>query len=132
MNYWEDFYGNRGKEFANGAKAGMSLFAWWKDGVQYVGTTGRTLKEALQDVDDAYAVEALSDEAMKREAELVYRMMKIYGGSFEQSLASVLCLADVDNMRSLKAAFPEFWKRNLILAEKTAAKEANRRGEPGA
>lgn len=33
-------------------KLGYSLalvrFAWWKDGIQYVGTTGTTLKEALE------------------------------------------------------------------------------------
>ena len=33
-----------------GRKAGITNYAWWKDGVQYVGTTGRTLKEALEEV----------------------------------------------------------------------------------
>jgi len=28
-------------------KEGVTLYAWWRDGVQYVGTCGRTLKEAL-------------------------------------------------------------------------------------
>ena len=27
---------------------GVQNWAWWKDGVQYVGTCGMTLKEALQ------------------------------------------------------------------------------------
>ena len=28
---------------------GLSAFAWWKDGVQYVGTCGTTLKSALRE-----------------------------------------------------------------------------------
>jgi len=38
--------------FKAGMKKGIWLYAWWKDGVQYVGTTGRTLAEALKEVDD--------------------------------------------------------------------------------
>lgn len=34
-----------------GMKKGIWLYAWWKDGVQYVGTSGRTLKQALEEVD---------------------------------------------------------------------------------
>ena len=30
-----------------GMEEGIRLYAWWKDGVQYVGTTGRTLGSAL-------------------------------------------------------------------------------------
>ena len=30
-----------------GYKEGLTAFAWWKDGVQYVGSCGTTLKEAL-------------------------------------------------------------------------------------
>lgn len=30
-----------------GRVEGLSAYAWWKDGVQYVGTCGKTLKEAL-------------------------------------------------------------------------------------
>lgn len=32
-------------------KDGITLFAWWKDGTQYVGTCGTTLKEALEKID---------------------------------------------------------------------------------
>ena len=40
-------------EMANKARRegrieGLSEYAWWKDGVQYVGTCGTTLKEALK------------------------------------------------------------------------------------
>jgi len=33
-----------------GFKAGLKLYAWWKDGVQYVGTCGKTLKQALKEI----------------------------------------------------------------------------------
>ena len=35
-----------------GAKAGIWLYAHWKDGTQYVGTTGKTLYQARDDVDN--------------------------------------------------------------------------------
>lgn len=37
--------------FLRGLKEGIKLFAWWKDSVQYVGTCGTTLKQALEDID---------------------------------------------------------------------------------
>ena len=33
--------------FLHGVRLGLMTFAWWKDGVQYVGTCGTTLAEAL-------------------------------------------------------------------------------------
>lgn len=30
---------------------GMARFAWWKDGTEYVGTCGRTLKDAIADLE---------------------------------------------------------------------------------
>lgn len=36
--------------FKAGLKEGIWLFAWWKDGVQYVGTSGRTLEEAYKEL----------------------------------------------------------------------------------
>lgn len=36
--------------FKAGMKYGIWLFAWWKDGVQYVGTSGRTLEEAYKEL----------------------------------------------------------------------------------
>jgi hypothetical protein len=32
----------------SGAIAGLIMYAWWKDGVQYVGTSGTTLKAAIE------------------------------------------------------------------------------------
>lgn len=36
--------------FYKGMREGVALYAYWKDGVQYVGTTGKTLKKALEDI----------------------------------------------------------------------------------
>lgn len=30
---------------------GIRRFAWWKDGVQYVGTSGKTLAEAVAEIE---------------------------------------------------------------------------------
>ena len=35
----------------DGMIAGIMLYAHWKDGVQYVGTCGKTLEHAIDDVD---------------------------------------------------------------------------------
>ena len=41
----------RQRAYFRGIRDGIQRFAWWKDGVQYVGTTGRTLTQALNEVD---------------------------------------------------------------------------------
>ena len=46
-NYWKECYGAQGNDFVAGVIAGMTAFAWWKDGTQYVGTGGKTLKVAI-------------------------------------------------------------------------------------
>lgn len=33
--------------YDKGLRDGIQMFAWWKDGVQYVGSCGTTLKDAL-------------------------------------------------------------------------------------
>jgi len=43
LDYYDGLY--------EGMRQGITLYAWWKDGTQYVGTTGRTLKQALEEVD---------------------------------------------------------------------------------
>lgn len=35
----------------SGLKEGVRRFAWWKDGIEYVGTTGKTLKQALEEIE---------------------------------------------------------------------------------
>ncbi len=39
------------RAYYQGRREGVSLYAHWRDGVQYVGTTGRTLKQALDSID---------------------------------------------------------------------------------
>lgn len=38
--------------YIRGLKAGVRLYAWWKNGIQYVGTCGTTLKHALEKIDE--------------------------------------------------------------------------------
>lgn len=37
--------------FYAGQISGIARYAWWKDGVQYVGSCGTTLKEALDELE---------------------------------------------------------------------------------
>ena len=48
-------------EYFNGIVEGVRLYAWWKDGEQYVGTCGKTLKEAIKDIEEERK-EALTDK----------------------------------------------------------------------
>lgn len=38
------------KMYYLGIKEGVRMYAHWNDGVQYVGTTGKTLSKALKDL----------------------------------------------------------------------------------
>lgn len=49
-SYWEQFIGED-ESFWHGLKAGIRAFAWWKNGVQYVGTTGLTLREVFEEIE---------------------------------------------------------------------------------
>lgn len=51
-NYWTEMYGKQTPDFIKGVIAGITMFAWWKDGVQEVGTTGTTLKKAIKDAEE--------------------------------------------------------------------------------
>lgn len=37
--------------FYDGLVTGVMMYAHWKDGTQYVGTTGKTLRKALEDIE---------------------------------------------------------------------------------
>ena len=37
--------------YFDGLTSGIEMFAWWKDGIQYVGTCGTTLEAALKEID---------------------------------------------------------------------------------
>lgn len=39
------------RAYFTGVKDGIWKYAWMKDGVYYVGTTGKTLKEAYAEID---------------------------------------------------------------------------------
>ena len=41
--------------YYDGLCDGATMYAWWKDGVQYVGTTGRVLADALMKIEDERA-----------------------------------------------------------------------------
>jgi hypothetical protein len=45
---------SRYRAYEEGYKAGLEIFAHWKDGEQLVGTTGTTLKQALEDTRKFY------------------------------------------------------------------------------
>jgi hypothetical protein len=47
----KEFAAQRRAAFKDGLRAGVRRFAWWKDGVQNVGTTGKTLPQALSEID---------------------------------------------------------------------------------
>ena len=51
------------KAYYNGIREGIEQYAHWKDGVQYVGTCGTTLKIALASIDkeEKHALELLED-----------------------------------------------------------------------
>ena len=49
MGYLGEMYGKRSPDFVKGLIAGLIEFAWWADGVQYVGTCSTTLRTAIDD-----------------------------------------------------------------------------------
>lgn len=48
--------------------AGLGAYAWWKDGVQYVGSCGTTLAEAVERANREYAVDTEAEAAELRKA----------------------------------------------------------------
>ena len=42
LGYYDGYY--------EGMRRGVTLYAWWNDGVQYVGTCGTTLKKAIEEI----------------------------------------------------------------------------------
>lgn len=40
--------------FKNGVIDGIKRYAWWKNGIQYVGSCGTTLKEAIEEVEKEF------------------------------------------------------------------------------
>lgn len=40
--------------YKQGFRDGVATYAHWKDGTQFVGTTGKTLREALANIDSSW------------------------------------------------------------------------------
>lgn len=47
----------------------------------------------------------------------VIQAMKWYGGCFVEALSNLWLLADSDNQRRIKEAWPEYWKQYAEMAE---------------
>ena len=56
--------------YLKGVEDGLRAYAWWKDGVQYVGTCGTTLDEAIersrQEMIDGRALERFGKRHLQR------------------------------------------------------------------
>ena len=52
LRAWEEKETGVVSEYKRGFIDGITCFAWWKDGIEYVGTTGMTLKQAKETVDN--------------------------------------------------------------------------------
>lgn len=50
--YWFDMYGKQNRDFIDGVKAGVTTFAIWKDGKQYVGIMQATLTKVLKEIEE--------------------------------------------------------------------------------
>jgi len=51
------------REYIQGLKDGVTMYAWWKDGTQNVGTCGTTLLQAHAEIDKEYGIENKKEEA---------------------------------------------------------------------
>ena len=54
---------------------------------------------------------------LNEEARIVQNSMQKWGGGFVKNLGKALQLADPDNTRRIKEAFPEYWKKYLKMAQ---------------
>lgn len=48
----------------------------------------------------------------------ILEAMQKFGGSFASSLAKTARLADLENYRKLKSAFPELWDQYALFVDK--------------
>jgi len=47
--FWRDFYGDRSKDFIEGAIAAINAFCTWKDGACYIGSPEIPAKQAIKE-----------------------------------------------------------------------------------
>lgn len=49
--YWKEMYGTQSEDFIKGVIAGVSTYAVWRDGSQYVGSVIQVpLKEVVEEI----------------------------------------------------------------------------------
>ena len=54
------------RAYYRGLREGVEMYAHWHSGTQYVGTTGRSLKQALADIDEDETVALLRFDGLKQ------------------------------------------------------------------
>lgn len=52
------------RTYYDGLREGITMYAWWKDGKQYVGTTGKTLHRALAEINKIEAARPRQGEGI--------------------------------------------------------------------
>jgi len=52
MGVWRDQYGVRNRDFIDGVKAGVKMFAVWQEGKQVVGVMERPLEKELAEIEE--------------------------------------------------------------------------------
>lgn len=55
----EQFKIHQSMAYVQGIIAGLEMYAHWHDGVQYVGTCGKTLKDAINEIKTKYSLDSL-------------------------------------------------------------------------
>ena len=51
MGVWKDLYGPRNRDFIEGVKAGVKMYAVWKNGEQLVGVMREPLEKSLEEIE---------------------------------------------------------------------------------
>ena len=49
-NYWREMYGSRSADFIEGVIAGVSAYAVWVDGQQWVGSLEYKLEDVIEEI----------------------------------------------------------------------------------
>jgi len=57
VRYWQEKYGIKSKLFVEGLIEGVRTFAVWKDGVETVGVSNKTLKSTIEEIRKAFNYE---------------------------------------------------------------------------
>ncbi len=64
MGYLKELLGEQNKDFVEGMAEGIKLYAHMKDGESFVGTTGKKLSEALEELNE---IKGYNEEDKKKE-----------------------------------------------------------------